>query len=147
MIISIMKSMTNQKLDIVHYLNVILLKTISQFIGVYTSMSSLYSMVKSIGTAWPSSWTPLTLDFRQHVLHSPQYLHCGIPQLKTVSLSLFSTCQLGRSQDLFPNASGLSLNSLLPSLYVILLLLLNAEGTGKVPFPNIHQPLHPKNFK
>lgn len=142
-----MKSMTNQKLlDSVHFLNVMLLKTIRQLIGGHNSISSLYTMAKCVGTALTKSLDSFALECSQCVLHYRSIYTVAFSNWKLFIYPSSLFAQLGRSQDLFPNSSGPSVNSLIPSFYFILLLL-NVEGTGKVSFPNVYQPLHAKHFK
>lgn len=109
MIISIMKSMTNQKLlNIVHYFHVILLKTINQLIWVHNSISSLYSMVKCIGNALTNFLGTFAPWFLTVCLHCIVYM---LWKMFIYPSSLFA--QFGRSQDLFLNL----VNSCFPVIF------------------------------
>lgn len=132
MIISIMNSMPNQDLLNIAFKNVILLKSISQFKSLHNSISGSNS--RQCLDQDPEHPYPLIFD--------------SVLTLQTVSTlwhSLTEDCFIRpsslfiqlRSQDLFPNLSGFSVNSLFPLLYFTFFPL-NVQGTGKVIVPNTH---------
>ena len=93
---------------------------------------------------WPSSWTPLPLDFWLQVHLVDRVYIVAFCNRRLFHPSLFSIHPLGEKSRPVSNSSGSLVCSLLPLFYFIFFSS-NVERTGKVIFPNIHQLLHVKS--